>query len=85
MLNRYHLKTRRNPLRRVFCVAKSPQINNLEGDPQINNIKMWGFYREFRVDTGDMCLVNCVVGERRIRGEAIAEAVVDCIRVRMPE
>ena len=28
---------------------------------------------------------DCVVGERRIRGEVIAKAVVDCIRVRMPE
>ena len=26
-----------------------------------------------------------MVGERRIRGEVTAEAVVDCIRVRMPE
>ena len=31
------------------------------------------------------CSVDCGVGERRIRGEAIAEAVVDCIGVRMPE
>ena len=26
-----------------------------------------------------------MVGERRIRGEVVAEAAVDCIRVRMPE
>ena len=26
-----------------------------------------------------------MVGERRIRGEVVAEATVDCIRVRMPE
>ena len=32
-----------------------------------------------------LCSVNCGVEERRIWGEAIAEAVVDCIRVRMPE
>ena len=25
------------------------------------------------------------VGERRMRGEVVAEAAVDCIRVRMPE
>ena len=34
---------------------------------------------------GRFCSMNCGVGERRIRGEAIAEAVVDCIGVRMPE
>ena len=26
-----------------------------------------------------------MVGERRMRGEVVAEAAVDCIRVRMPE
>ena len=31
------------------------------------------------------CLGFAVVGERRIRGEVRAEALVDCIRVRMPE
>ena len=30
-------------------------------------------------------LKDCGVGERRIRGEVIAEAMVDFIRVRMPE
>ena len=29
--------------------------------------------------------MDCGVGERRMRGEALAEAGVDCIRVRMPE
>ena len=31
------------------------------------------------------CLATEGVGERCMRGEAIAEAVVDCIEVRMPE
>ena len=31
------------------------------------------------------CSVDRGVGERRIRGEVIAKAVVDFIRVRMPE
>ena len=31
------------------------------------------------------CSAGAVVGERRIRGEVRAEALVDLIRVRMPE
>ena len=34
---------------------------------------------------GKMLITTCVVGERRIRGEVVAKAAVDCIRVRMPE
>ena len=34
----------------------------------------------------EMILITTrVVGERRIRGEVVAKAAVDCIRVRMPE
>ena len=29
--------------------------------------------------------MDCGVGERRVRGEAVAEAAVDFTRVRMPE
>ena len=31
------------------------------------------------------CSVHAVVGERSIRGEVRAEALVDCMEVRMPE
>ena len=31
------------------------------------------------------CLVHEMVGERSIRGEVRAEALVDCMEVRMPE
>ena len=34
---------------------------------------------------GKILITTCVVGERRIRGEVVAKAAVDCIRVRMPE
>ena len=34
---------------------------------------------------GKMLITTRVVGERRIRGEVVAKAAVDCIRVRMPE
>ena len=34
---------------------------------------------------GKMLITVRVVGERRIRGEVVAKAAVDCIRVRMPE
>ena len=34
----------------------------------------------------EMILITArMVGERRIRGEVVAKAAVDCIRVRMPE
>ena len=35
--------------------------------------------------TPKLGMQQCMVGERRIRGEVAAEAAVDCIRVRMPE
>ena len=35
--------------------------------------------------TPKLGMQQCMVGERRIRGEVRAEALVDCIRVRMPE
>ena len=34
---------------------------------------------------GKMLITVHAVGERRIRGEVVAKAAVDCIRVRMPE
>ena len=36
-------------------------------------------------DTPKLGIPQGMVGERRIRGEVVAEAAVDCIRVRMPE
>ena len=36
-------------------------------------------------DTPKLGMQKCMVGERSIRGEVIAEAMVDCIEVRMPE
>ena len=42
------------------------------------------FFRKAKLK-GKMLITVRVVGERRIRGEVRAEALVDCIRVRMPE
>ena len=41
------------------------------------------FYRYVKLDK--FCLEDTGVGERRIRREVIAKAMVDFIRVRMPE
>ena len=50
------------------------RLNLAEGKIQLKKLKV-----------SKLCSVTAVVGERRIWGEVRAEALVDCIRVRMPE
>ena len=44
-----------------------------------------GKYNGAKYLTEAWACVNTGVGERRIRGEVRAEALVDCTRVRMPD
>ena len=80
--------------RKDFAAAKADakfpfQINQRlallkEGRKQFRGDEVDAKFEKQSIVAG-CCLGFAVVGERRIRGEVRAEALVDCIRVRMPE